>query len=80
MCVPHGATPGSNRGRGSKDGWGILRRVPLLTLIVKNRNAKHRMNNKWVPMEYRLAYLQNRWYAQYRPKYRKLMQRLNLRK
>jgi hypothetical protein len=80
MYARHGETPGSNRGRVAKTVGAMLRRLPMLSLIIRNPNARHRMPNKWVPLEYRLAYLQNRWYAEYRPKYRRVMQLLKLRK
>ena len=80
MYARHGATPGSNRGGVAKTVGAIIRRLPNLSLIIKNPNAKHRMNNGWVPLEYRLAYIQNRWYVRYRPVYRRLMKAIGLRK
>jgi len=79
MLEQPGATPASNRGT-DKDGRGRRTAVPIVSIILPNLKAKHRSTGDGINWKYEIHYIQNRWYAEYRPKYRKLMQRLKLRK
>lgn len=79
MCALPGETHASSS-RVPKQRRGVLRRVPALTLVLPNTAAKHRHKRHRTTWKYQIAYIQNRWYAQYRPRYRKLLQRMNLRK
>jgi hypothetical protein len=79
MYALPGATQDSNRGV-AKQRRGVYRRMPALTLLLPNFKAKHRQPGHRVAWKYQIAYIQNRWYAEYRPGYRRIMQRLKLRK
>jgi hypothetical protein len=78
MSEQHGATPVSNRG-GGKDGRGRTP-MPGITLLIPNYKAKHRSKGQGIVWKYELNYWQNRWYVVGRPRYRRLMQRIGLRK
>ena len=85
MYAPHGATHDSNRGRnkdggGALRGRGIARYIRYLTLFIPNYNAKHRYKGNGLVMRYEWNYIQNRYYAHYRPMVRKLLKKLRLRK
>jgi hypothetical protein len=79
MYALPGETRASNKGAPIKDGgvkiiWG------LITLVIPNHKARHRNKASGLVLKYELHYIQNRWYSVYRPRYRRLMQRLKLRK
>jgi hypothetical protein len=79
MYARPGETHASNRGV-AKQRRGVYRRLPYLTLLLPNTKARHRMHGHRVAWKYQIAYIQNRWYAEYRPVYRRLMTKLKLRK
>lgn len=79
MSVLPGETHDSNRGT-PKQRRGVLAMVPALTLLLPNYKAKHRSRGAGIVLKYEIHYLQNRWYVVGRPRYRKIMQRLGLRK
>jgi hypothetical protein len=78
MCELTGETHDLNRGC-NKDGRGILS-VRGITLLIPNYKAKHRSTGKGMVWKYELRYLQNRWYTHGRPRYRRIMKALGLRK
>jgi hypothetical protein len=85
MSELHGEIHASNRGRtkdgsGRGTGRGMPHLIKYTTLIIPNYKAKHRSKGDGIVWRYELHYIQNRYYAEYRPRIRRILKAMKLRK